>query len=99
MKTEYLVEIYDHIKNDEFCLIVTLKNKKTFFVGIFKKSKKKDILKEIFNIFTFPEFSHIEDLKRIKTPVSDIFSYRNRYAESVRCLSTYHKTETYVFSK
>lgn len=41
MKTEYTVEIWSHIKNDEFCLIATLKNKKTFFVGIFKKSKKK----------------------------------------------------------
>lgn len=86
MKTEYTVEIWNHIKNDEFCLIATLKNKQTFFIGIF-------------NIFTLPEFSHIEDLKRRKEPVSCIFTYRNRYAESVRYSHTYHKSEIYIFSK
>lgn len=50
-----------------------MKNKQTFFIGIFKKREKKDILKGIFNIFTLPEFRHIEELKRKKTPVSDIF--------------------------
>lgn len=100
MKTEYTVEIYDGIKNDNFCLIVTMKNKQTFFIGIFKKREKKDILKGIFNIFTLPEFRHIEELKRkLKTPVSDLFSYRNRYAEAVRCSSNYNKSETYVFLK
>ena len=99
MKTEYSVEIYEHIKNNVFCLIVTMRNKQTFFIGIFKKSEKKDILKEIFNIFTLPEFKHIEDLKRKKTPVSDIFPYRNRYAESVRYSHNYHKSEIYIFSK
>lgn len=34
MKTEYTVEIWNHIKNDEFCLIATLKNKQTFFIGM-----------------------------------------------------------------
>lgn len=99
MKTEYIVEIWNHIKNDEFCLIATLKNNQTFFIGIFKKREKKDILKGIFNIFTLPEFLHIEDLKRKKTPVSDIFPYRNRYAESVRYSHNYHKSEIYIFSK
>lgn len=99
MKTEYSVEIYEHVKNNEFCLIVTMRNKQTFFIGIFKKSEKKDILKEIFNIFTLPEFKHIEDLKRKKTPVSDIFCYRNRYAQTVRCSCVYNKPETYVFTK
>lgn len=69
------------------------------FIGIFKKREKKDILKGIFNIFTLPEFRHIEELKRIKTPVSDIFPYRNRYAETVRYSSNYHKSEIYVFLK
>lgn len=99
MKTEYTVEIYDGINNDVFCLIVTMKNKQTFFIGIFKNREKKDILKGIFNIFTLPEFSHIEELKRIKTPVSDIFPHRNRYAETVRYSSNFHKSETYVFLK
>ena len=99
MKTEYTVEIWNHIKNDEFCLIATLKNKQTFFIGIFKKREKKDILKGIFNIFTLPEFRHIEDLKRKKEPVSYIFTHRNRYAESVRYSHTYHKSEIYIFSK
>lgn len=99
MKTEYIVEIWNHIKNDEFCLIATLKNNQTFFIGIFKKREKKDILKGIFNIFTLPEFRHIEDLKRKKTPVSDIFTYRNRYAESVRYSHNCLKSETYIFSK
>lgn len=99
MKTEYTVEIWNHIKNDEFCLIATLKNKQTFFIGIFKKREKKDILKGIFNIFTLPEFRHIEDLKRKKKPVSDIFMYRNRYAASVRYSHTYDKSEIYIFSK
>lgn len=99
MKTEYTVEIYDGIKNDTFCLIVTMKNKQTFFIGIFKKREKKDILKGIFNIFTLPEFRHIEELKRKKTPVSDLFSCRNRYAETVRYSFKYNKSETYVFLK
>lgn len=99
MKTEYTVENYDGINNNVFCLIVTMKNKQTFFIGIFKKREKKDILKGIFNIFTLPEFRHIEELKRKKTPVSDLFSYRNRYAETVRYSSKYNKSETYVFLK
>ena len=99
MKTEYSVEIYEHIKNNEFCLIVTMRNKQTFFIGIFKKSELKDILKEIFNIFTLPEFSHIEDLKRRKFPVSDIFSIRNNYAQQTRNSKFYKNTEKEIFIK
>ena len=66
MKTEYLVECYDNINNNDFFLIVTLKNKKTFFVGNFKKTEKEMIIKEIFNIFVFKEYSNIEQLKRKK---------------------------------
>lgn len=55
--------------------------------------------KEIFNIFLFNELQHIEDLKRKKEPVSYIFTYRNRHAESVRYSHTYHKSEIYIFSK
>lgn len=99
MKTEYTVEIWNHIKNDEFCLIATLKNKQTFFIGIFKKREKKDILKGIFNIFTLPEFRHIEDLKRRKFPVSDIFSIRNNYAQQIRNSEFYKNTEKEIFIK
>jgi hypothetical protein len=48
MKSEYLVEAYDSISRDEFFLIVTLKNKKTFFVGLFKKNEKKNDKKRNF---------------------------------------------------
>lgn len=39
MKTEYLLECYDNINNNDFFLIVTLKNKKTFLWEILKKPK------------------------------------------------------------
>lgn len=99
MKTEYLVECYDNINNNDFFLIVTLKNKKTFFVGIFKKTEKEMIRKEIFNIFVFKEYSNIEQLKRKRKPVSLIFSYRNSLAEMIRRSPCYKKTEKRIFIK
>ena len=99
MKTEYLVECYDNINNNDFFLIVTLKNKKTFFVGIFKKTEKEMIRKEIFNIFVFKEYSNIEELKRKRKPVSLIFSYRNSLAEMIRRFPCYKKTEKLIFIK
>lgn len=99
MKTEYLVECYDNINNNDFFLIVTLKNKKSFFVGIFKKTEKEMIRKEIFNIFVFKEYSNIEELKRKRKPVSLIFSYRNSLAEMIRRSPCYKKTEKLIFIK
>lgn len=99
MKTEYLLECYDNINNNDFFLIVTLKNKKTFFVGIFKKTEKEKIRKEIFNIFVFKEYSNIEEAKRKRKPVSLIFSYRNSLAEMIRRSPCYKKTENQIFIK
>lgn len=99
MKTEYLVECYDNINNNDFFFIVTLKNKKTFFVGIFKKTEKEMIRKEIFNIFVFKEYSNIEELKRKRKPVSLIFLYRNSLAEMIRRSPCYKKTEKLIFIK
>ena len=99
MKTEYLLECYDNINNNDFFLIVTLKNKKTFFVGNFKKTEKEMIIKEIFNIFVFKEYYNIEQLKRKRKPVSLIFSYRNSLAEMIRRSPCYKKTEKLIFIK
>ena len=99
MKTEYLLECYEQTGMDDFFLIVSLKNKKTFFVGIFKNSEKKVIKKEIFNIFIFNETQHIEELKRKKLPVSDIFSIRNDYAQRIRNSKFYKNTEKEIFIK
>lgn len=99
MKTEYLVEIYDAANNSDFFIIVTLKNKKTFFIGNFKMNEKEIIKKEIFNIFTFKECPRFENLKRIKPPVSTLFSYRNTYADSIRNSYSYKKTEKLIFIK
>ena len=99
MKTEYLVECYDNINNNDFFLIVTLKNKNVFFIGIFKKTEKEMIRKEIFNIFVFKEYSNIEELKRKRKPVSLIFSYRNSLAEMIRRSPCYKKTEKLIFIK
>lgn len=99
MKTEYLVECYDNINNNDFFLIVTLKNKKTFFVGFFKKTEKEMIRKEIFNIFVFKEYSSIEQFKRKRKPVSFIFSYRNSLADMIRSSPCYKKTEKLIFIK
>ena len=80
MKTEYLLECYERIGMDDFFLIVSLKNKNVFFVGLFKNTEKEVLKKEIFNIFIFNEIQNIEELKRMKLPVSDIFSMRKKYA-------------------
>lgn len=55
--------------------------------------------KEIFNIFLFNELQHIEDLKRKKLPVSDIFSIRNDYAQRIRNSKFYKNTEKEIFIK
>jgi hypothetical protein len=68
-------------------------------VGIFKKTEKEMIRKEIFNIFVFKEYSNIERLKRERKPVSFIFSYRNSLAEMIRRFPCYKKTEKLIFIK
>jgi hypothetical protein len=84
---------------DDFFLIVSLKNKNVFFIGIFKNTEKEELKKEIFNIFIFNEIQHIEDLKRMKLPVSDIFSMRKNYAEQIRRSKFYKNTEIAIFIK
>ena len=99
MKTEYLLECYERTGMDDFYFIVSLKNKNVFFVGNLKKSEKEVLKKEIFNIFLFNELHHIEDLKRKKLPVSDIFSIRNDYAQRIRNSKFYKNTEKEIFIK
>lgn len=99
MKTEYLLECYERTRMDDFYFIVSLKNKNVFFVGNLKKSEKEVLKKEIFNIFLFNELQHIEDLKRKKLPVSDIFSIRNNYAQQIRNSKIYKNTEKEIFIK
>lgn len=99
MKTEYLVECYERAGMDDFFLIVSLKNKNVFFVGLFKKTEKEVLKKEIFNIFIFNEIQNIEELKRMKLPVSDIFSMRKNYAEQIRESKFYKNTEKAIFIK
>ena len=99
MKIEYLVECYERIGMDDFFLIVSLKNKNVFFVGLFKNTEKEVLKKEIFNIFLFNELHHIEDLKRKKLPVSDIFSMRYNYAHQIRNSKFYKNTEKEIFIK
>lgn len=99
MKTEYLLECYERSGMDDFFLIVSLKNKNVFFIGIFKNSEKKVIKKEIFNIFIFNEIPYIEELKRNKLPVVDLFSMRNNYAEQIRNSKFYKNTEKEIFIK
>lgn len=99
MKTEYLLECYERTGMDDFYFIVSLKNKNVFFVGNLKKSEKEVLKKEIFNIFLFNELQHIEDLKRKKLPVSDIFSIRNDYAQRIRNSKFYKNTEKEIFIK
>lgn len=99
MKTEYLLECYERTGMDDFFLIVSLKNKNVFFVGIFKNSEKEVIKKEIFNIFLFNEIRHIEELKRMKLPVSDVISMRNNYAEQIRNSRSYKNTAKEIFIK
>lgn len=99
MKTEYLLECYERTGMDDFFLIVSLKNKNVFFVGIFKNSEKEVIKKEIFNIFLFNELQHIEELKRMKLPISDVISMRNNNAEQIRNSRFYKNTAKEIFIK
>lgn len=99
METEYLVECYERIGMDDFFLIVSLKNKNVFFVGLFKNTEKEMIKKEIFNIFIFNEILNIEELKKTKLPVSDIFSMRKKCAEQIRGSRFYKNTEKAIFIK
>lgn len=99
MKTEYLVECYERTGMDDFFLIVSLKNKNVFFIGIFKNTEKEVLKKEIFNIFIFNETHRIEELKRMKLPVSNIFSMRKYYAEQIRKSKFYKNTEKAIFIK
>lgn len=99
MKTEYLLECYKRTGMDDFFLIVSLKNKNVFFVGIFKNSEKEVLKKEIFNIFLFNELQCIEELKRKKLPVSDIFSMRYDYAQQIRNSIFSKKIEKEIFIK
>lgn len=99
MKTEYLLECYERTGMDDFFLIVSLKNKNVFFVGIFKNSEKEVLKKEIFNIFLFNELQCIEELKRKKLPVSDIFSMRYDYDQQIRNSIFFKKIEKEIFIK
>lgn len=99
MKTEYLVECYERTGMDDFFLIVSLKNKNVFFIGIFKNTEKEVLKKEIFNIFIFNETQRIEESKRMKLPVSNIFSMRKYYAEQIRQSKFYKNTEKAIFIK
>ena len=99
MKTEYLLECYERPGTDDFFFIVSLKNKNVFFVGIFKKSEKEVLKKEIFNIFIFKEIENIEELKRKKLPASDIFAMRYNYAHQIRNSKFYKNTEKEIFIK
>lgn len=99
MKTEYLLEFYGRTGMDDFFLIVSLKNKNVFFVGIFKNSEKEVLKKEIFNIFLFNELQCIEELKRKKLPVSDIFSKRYDYVQQIRNSIFFKKIEKEIFIK
>lgn len=99
MKTEYLLECYKRSGTDDLFCIVSLKNKNVFFVGFFKNSEKEVIKKEIFNIHLFNELQYIEELKREKLPVSDIFSMRYNYAHQIRNSKFYKNTEKEIFIK
>lgn len=99
MKTEYLVECYERTGMDDFFLIVSLKNKNVFFIGNFKNTEKEVLKKEIFNIFIFDEIQRIEESKRMKLPVSNIFSMRKYYAEQIRKSKFYKNTEKAIFIK
>lgn len=99
MKTEYLLECYERTGMDDFFLIVSLKNKNVFFIGNFKNTEKEVLKKEIFNIFIFNEIQNIEELKRMKPPVSDVISKRNNYAEQIRNSRFYKNTAKEIFIK
>lgn len=70
-----------------------------FFLLDFLKILKRGAQKEIFNIFIFNEIQNIEELKRRKLPVSDIFSMRKSYAEQIRISKFYKNTEKAIFIK
>lgn len=70
-----------------------------FFIGIFKNTEKEVLKKEIFNIFIFNETQRIEESKRMKLPVSNIFSMRKYYAEQIRKSRFYKNTEKAIFIK
>ena len=99
MKTEYLLECYERPGTDDFFFIVSLKNKNVFFIGIFKNSEKEVLKREIFNISLFKELQYIEELKRKKLPVSDIFAMRYNYAHQIRNSKFYKNTEKEIFIK
>lgn len=99
MKSEYLVETYDSVSRDEFFLIVTLRNKKTFFIGLFKKNEKEKIKKEIFNLFLLKEVPQIEELKKKRKSTHYLFSYRNTLVAIIRKSTFYKKTEKQIFIK
>lgn len=104
MKTEYLVETYERLGANTFCIIVSTqvakKIKKTFFIGFFDKSNEEKIMKEIFNIYLlFKEVSDIEVLKRDKKTASMILSYRNVFADKIRNSSLFEKTKQQTFIK
>lgn len=66
----------------------------------FLKITEKEVLKkEIFNIFIFNETQRIEESKRMKLPVSNIFSMRKYYAEQIRKSRFYKNTEKAIFIK
>lgn len=99
MKTEYLLECYERAGMNDFWVIVSLKNKNVFFIGILKESEKEVLKKEIFNIFIFNEIFNIEESKRKKIPVSDLFLMRKNYAEQIRKSTFYKNTEKEIFIK
>lgn len=99
MKSEYLVETYDSVSRDEFFLIVTLRNKKTFFIGLFKKNEKEKIKKEIFNLFLLKETPQIEELKKKRKSIHCLFSCRNTLAAIMRKSTFYKKSEELIFIK
>ena len=104
MKTEYLVETYEKLATNTFCIIVSTqvskKIKKPFFIGFFDKSDEEKIMKEIFNIsLLFKEVINIEVLKRDKKTASSILSYRNVFADKIRNSSLFEKTKQQTFIK
>lgn len=103
MKTEYLVETYERLATNTFCIIVSTqvskKIKKPFFIGFFDKSDEEKIMKEIFNIYLFKEVSDIEVLKRDKKTASSILSYRNVFADKIRNSSLFEKIKQQTFIK
>lgn len=103
MKIEYLVETYEILNTNTFCIIVSAqiakKIKKTIFIGSFDKSDEEKIMKEIFNIYLFKEVSSIEYLKRDKKTASNILSYRNVFADKIRNSSLFEKIKQQTFIK